>query len=312
MNFLRTLGWIALTTIVVVFSLRNWSPVTINLFGNLQADVKLPVLLLIFFLLGFILVGGAYLFYAIWRDQRRNEEVRRFFSTFTHELKTSLTSLRLQAEILEEDPRNRENENLRRLLRDVVRLELQLENALVLAQAESGKLFLEEIPLKKTVEQLAVHWPDLEIRVSGDAQLRADQVLQDKLRSLKNVDIHISAQTTEITGDGERVSGLTYKNRVSGQERHVELEGVFVQIGLVPNTEWLKDSGLELSHFGEIRIDEKAATNLPGVFAAGDCTTVPYKQIIIAMGEGSKAALSAFDYIIRNAPAEDVPEMRAA
>ena len=138
----------------------------------------------------------------------------------------------------------------------------------------------------------------------GD-ELRADKVLQEKLRSMKNVDILLSAQTTEVTGDGERVNGLIYKNRESGEEHTVELEGVFVQIGLVPNTEWLKESGLELSKFGEIAIDAKAATNLPGIFAAGDCTTVPYKQIIIAMGEGSKAALSAFDYLIRNpAPAE--------
>jgi alkyl hydroperoxide reductase subunit F len=98
---------------------------------------------------------------------------------------------------------------------------------------------------------------------------------------------------------------LVYKDRTSGEERKIELEGVFVQIGLVPNTEWLEDSGVELTGRGEIVIDEKAATNLPGVFAAGDVTTVPYKQIIIAMGEGSKAALSAFDYLIRNeAPAE--------
>ena len=133
-------------------------------------------------------------------------------------------------------------------------------------------------------------------------------MLQDKLRSLANVTIHTSAQTTEIVGDGERVSGLVYRNRASGQEHTVELEGVFVQIGLVPNTEWLKDSGLALSRFGEIEIDARGATNLPGVFAAGDVTTVPYKQIVIALGEGSKAALSAFDYIIRNAPAEDIAE----
>jgi len=133
-------------------------------------------------------------------------------------------------------------------------------------------------------------------------------VLQDKLRSMPNVDIFVSAQTTEVTGDGERVNGLVYKDRESGAERKVELEGVFVQIGLVPNTEWLKDSGLDLTRFGEIAIDEKAATNLPGIFAAGDCTTVPYKQIVIAMGEGSKAALSAFDYIIRNVPADEVAE----
>ncbi|MCJ2188365.1 alkyl hydroperoxide reductase subunit F [Novosphingobium beihaiensis] len=141
--------------------------------------------------------------------------------------------------------------------------------------------------------------------IEFDSQLRADQVLQDKLRSFANVDIIVSAQTTEVTGDGEKVNGLSYKDRESGAEHHVELEGVFVQIGLVPNTEWLKDSGVELTGRGEIVIDEKAATNLPGVFAAGDATTVPYKQIIISMGEGAKAALSAFDYLIRNeAPAE--------
>src|SRR5690606_23260717 len=108
--------------------------------------------------------------------------------------------------------------------------------------------------------------------IEFDSQLRADQVLQDKLRSLGNVDIRIAAQTTGIIGDGQRVNGLVYKNRVSGQEHRVELEGVFVQIGLVPNTEWLKDSGLALSKHGEIEIDHRAATNLPGVFAAGDVT----------------------------------------
>ncbi|MXP40626.1 alkyl hydroperoxide reductase subunit F [Altererythrobacter soli] len=144
--------------------------------------------------------------------------------------------------------------------------------------------------------------------VEFDGKLRADQVLQDKLRSLKNVDVLVSAQTTEVTGDGERVSGLVYKDRESGEEKRIELEGVFVQIGLVPNTEWLKDSGVALSRFGEIEIDAKAATNVPGVFAAGDVTTVPYKQIVIAMGEGSKAALSAFDYLIRNELAEELAE----
>jgi len=143
--------------------------------------------------------------------------------------------------------------------------------------------------------------------VEFDHQLRADKVLQDKLRSMKNVDIIVSAQTTEVTGD-ERVNGLVYKDRNSGEEHRVDLEGVFVQIGLVPNTAWLKDSGVELTKFGEIVIDSHAATSLPGVFAAGDATTVPYKQIIIAMGEGSKAALSAFDYIIRNAPAEEIAQ----
>jgi alkyl hydroperoxide reductase subunit F len=138
--------------------------------------------------------------------------------------------------------------------------------------------------------------------------LRADQVLQDKLFSLNNVDVVLSAETTEITGDGERVNGLVWRGRHSGSENRIALEGVFVQIGLVPNTEWLRDSGLRLNRFGEIEIDHRAGTNLPGVFAAGDVTTVPYKQIVIAMGEGSKAALSAFDYLIRHETVDDLAE----
>jgi alkyl hydroperoxide reductase subunit F len=129
-------------------------------------------------------------------------------------------------------------------------------------------------------------------------QLKADAVLVNKLKSLPNVTIHANAQTTEITGEGGKVNGLSYKDRATETVHHVPLEGVFVQIGLVPNTEFLKGS-MELSKFGEIVIDAKGHTSMPGVFAAGDCTTVPYKQIIIAAGEGSKAALSAFDYLIR-------------
>ncbi len=133
--------------------------------------------------------------------------------------------------------------------------------------------------------------------------LRADQVLVDKLRSLPNVRVHVNAQTTEITGDGQKVNGLRYQDRTSGEERTVDLAGVFVQIGLVPNTEFLQGT-LELSKFGEIIIDARCAASLPGIYAAGDVTTVPYKQIIIAAGEGSKAALSAFDHLIRTpAPA---------
>ncbi len=128
--------------------------------------------------------------------------------------------------------------------------------------------------------------------------LKADAVLVNKLKSLPNVTIHTNAQTTEITGDGSKVNGLSYKDRATDAVHHVALEGVFVQIGLVPNTEFLKGT-VELSKFGEIVVDAKGHTNVPGVFAAGDCTTVPYKQIIIAAGEGSKAALSAFDYLIR-------------
>ena len=128
--------------------------------------------------------------------------------------------------------------------------------------------------------------------------LKADAVLVSKLKSLPNVTIHVNAQTTEITGADDKVNGLRYKDRASNVESLVELEGVFVQIGLVPNTEFLKGT-VDLSRFGEIEIDAKGHTNVPGVFAAGDCTTVPYKQIVIAAGDGSKAALSAFDYLIR-------------
>ncbi len=128
--------------------------------------------------------------------------------------------------------------------------------------------------------------------------LKADAVLVSKLKSLPNVSIHVNAQTTEITGDGQKVTGLSYKDRANEALHHIELAGVFVQIGLVPNTEFLKGT-IELSKFGEIVVDAKCHTNLPGVFAAGDVTTVPYKQIVIAAGEGAKAALSAFDYLIR-------------
>jgi alkyl hydroperoxide reductase subunit F len=130
-------------------------------------------------------------------------------------------------------------------------------------------------------------------------QLKADAVLVKKLNSLPNVTVHTNAQTTEITGDGSKVNGLRYKDRATGTEHHVALAGVFVQIGLVPNTEFLKGT-VELSKFGEIVVDAKGHTNVPGVFAAGDCTTVPYKQIVIAAGEGAKAALSAFDHLIRS------------
>jgi alkyl hydroperoxide reductase subunit F len=132
----------------------------------------------------------------------------------------------------------------------------------------------------------------------GDA-LRADDVLQRKLRSLANVDIVTSAQTTEVHGDGKRVTSLSYKDRRDDSMHQVELEGVFVQIGLVPNTEWLQGT-VELAERGEIAVDARGQTSVPGVFAAGDATTVPYKQIIIAAGDGAKAALGAFDYLIRS------------
>jgi len=140
--------------------------------------------------------------------------------------------------------------------------------------------------------------------VEFDTKLRADEVLQRKLRSLPNVDVLVNAQTTEVRGDGQKVTGLTWKDRATGTLTTLELEGIFVQIGLLPNTEWLKGT-VELSPRGEIVIDDRGHTSVPGVFAAGDATTVPYKQIIIAMGAGSTAALSAFDYLIRtSAPAQ--------
>jgi alkyl hydroperoxide reductase subunit F len=142
--------------------------------------------------------------------------------------------------------------------------------------------------------------------IEFDKALRADAVLQAKLRSLPNVDILLNAKTTEVTGKDGKVNGLRYEDRVSNEVRTVELEGVFVQIGLLPNTDWLKGS-IDLSKFGEIVVDAKGQTSLPGVFAAGDVTTVPFKQIVVAMGEGSKAALGAFDYLIRSS----VPEEKA-
>ena len=144
--------------------------------------------------------------------------------------------------------------------------------------------------------------------IEFDRHLRADAVLQRKLHSLPNVTVITSAMTTEVTGDGQKVNGLVYEDRGNHQTHTLALEGIFVQIGLLPNTEWLKGT-VALSPRGEIIVDERGQTSLPGVFAAGDVTTVPYKQIVIAMGEGSKAALSAFDHLIRtSAPVEDVVE----
>lgn len=129
-------------------------------------------------------------------------------------------------------------------------------------------------------------------------ELKADSVLQERLYSLPNVTVVKNAQTKEITGT-DKVNGITYIDRESGEEHHIELAGVFVQIGLVPNTDWLGDT-IERNRMGEIVIDKNGATSIPGVFAAGDCTNSPYKQIIISMGSGATAALGAFDYLIRN------------
>jgi alkyl hydroperoxide reductase subunit F len=135
--------------------------------------------------------------------------------------------------------------------------------------------------------------------IEYDVHLRADAVLKAKLQSLPNVTVITGAQTTEVTGDGERVTGLIYKDRHSGALNPVELAGVFVQIGLVPNTDWLKGT-VRLSPRGEVEVDARGQTSVSGVFAAGDCTVVPYKQIVIAVGEGAKASLSAFDHLIRS------------
>jgi len=129
-------------------------------------------------------------------------------------------------------------------------------------------------------------------------ELKADSVLQDRLNSLPNVTVITNAQTKEITGT-DKVNGITYINRETGAEKHIELHGIFVQIGLVPNTDWLGDT-IERTRFGEIVVDKHGATNVPGVYAAGDCTDSAYKQIIISMGSGATAALGAFDYLIRN------------
>ena len=136
-----------------------------------------------------------------------------------------------------------------------------------------------------------------------DSQLRADQVLQDKANSMGNIDIILSALTTEVTGDGSRVNGLVYTDRTTDESHNIELAGIFVQIGLVPNSEWLKGD-VEMTARGEIEVNNKGETSIPGVFAAGDVTTSAYKQIIIAMGDGATASLGAFDYLIRqSAPA---------
>ena len=136
--------------------------------------------------------------------------------------------------------------------------------------------------------------------VEFDTKLRADQVLQDKLHSLPNTTVILNALSTEVVGDGSQVTALKYKDRATDVEHTVELAGIFVQIGLLPNTDFLKETAVELSNRNEIMINDRNETNVKGVFAAGDCTTVPYKQIIIATGEGAKASLSAFDYIIRS------------
>ena len=140
-------------------------------------------------------------------------------------------------------------------------------------------------------------------------ELKADAVLVSKLHSLPNVTVHTNQQTTEIHGEDGKVSGIEFKCRATGTNTKVPLHGVFVQIGLVPNTEWL-GSTVARSKFGEIVVDARGATNVPGVFAAGDCTTVPYKQIVVAAGAGSTAALSAFDYLIRT-PAPQAVETQA-
>ena len=131
------------------------------------------------------------------------------------------------------------------------------------------------------------------------SQIRADAALQAKLKTIPNITTIPNTLPAEVLGDGQKVTGIAWHDKDSGAAQRIDIAGIFVQIGLVPNTGWLKDSGLALSDQGEIEIDVRGQTSLPGVFAAGDCTTVPYKQIIVAMGEGAKASLSAFDHLIR-------------
>jgi len=135
--------------------------------------------------------------------------------------------------------------------------------------------------------------------VEFDTKLRADAVLQKKMHSMPNVTVITNALSKEVLGADGKVTTLRYEDRANNQMHDIALEGIFVQIGLLPNTDWLKGV-IDLSPRGEVIIDQKGETSMPGVFAAGDCTTVPYKQIIIAMGEGAKASLSAFDYLIRS------------
>ncbi len=135
--------------------------------------------------------------------------------------------------------------------------------------------------------------------IEFDTKLRADEVLQKKLSTLPNVTVIKNALTTEVKGDGSKVTALVYKDRATEELHTIELEGIFVQIGLLPNSEWLKDT-VELTNRGEIVVNDRAETSIPGVFAAGDVTTVPYKQIVIAVGQGATASLSAFDYLIRS------------
>lgn len=137
-----------------------------------------------------------------------------------------------------------------------------------------------------------------------DTKLRADDVLQRKAASMGNIDIITQAMTTQVTGDGTRVNGLDYTDRATGESHHVELAGIFVQIGLVPNAEWLKGT-IDLTERGEILVDAKGEASIPGLFAAGDVTNSPYKQIIIAMGSGATASLGAFDYLIRSSAGEE-------
>ena len=135
--------------------------------------------------------------------------------------------------------------------------------------------------------------------VEFDTKLRADAVLQKKMYSMPNVTVITNALSKEVLGADGKVTTLRYEDRANNQMHDIALQGIFVQIGLLPNTDWLKGV-IDLSPRGEVIIDQKGETSMPGVFAAGDCTTVPYKQIIIAMGEGAKASLSAFDYLIRS------------
>lgn len=130
-------------------------------------------------------------------------------------------------------------------------------------------------------------------------ECRADEVLMERIGESPTIDVVTNAAVEEVLGDGTRVQAVRYRDRESGATTELALDGVFVQIGLVPNTDWLGET-LTRDGRGQIVIDEKGATSMPGVFAAGDCTNVPYKQIVIASGAGATAALSAWEHLVRH------------
>ena len=234
----------------------------------------------------------------------RNEELQRSKVALTVDLGETVKKLEVQATVLAAEKTKSDSLAARLAEVDAALVSARQSNETLTGQIST--LERERDSLKKDISSLytvATTTKSQVTLIEFDSQLRADAVLQRKLHSLPNVKVITSALTTEVLGNGEKVSGLRYKDRTTDELHDLALEGIFVQIGLLPNTDWLKGT-VELSPRGEIIVDAKGATNIPGVFAAGDVTTVPYKQIVIAVGEGAKASLAAFDHLIRaSAPA---------